>query len=181
VEVGKMRRANLLLCAVVLLILAACASGGDGSGEATRPEQETSPMAGILAGKIPVVGFQTCGRHVDSDEYAKGGSEVMRETFTCDTVMSDPRASGREVLHLETTWLEPEDVTGTWTGEATLTNDKGSWTGTTEGAVSDMWGNYNKGEVLYMGRGAYEGLTLHLLAAGTNERMLYAGWIEPSD
>ena len=142
-------------------------------------EDAASPETKEVAGRVPVVGTQTCERELESDVYAEDGSEVMRETFTCDTVMSDPRASGLEVLHLETTWLEPEDPTGTWTGEATLTNDDGSWTGTTEGAVGP-WENYNKGEVFYVGQGTYEGLTLRLLAAGNNVEMSYAGWIEES-
>lgn len=175
-----MRKAILFPCVVVLLVVPACATGDEGSGEATGRNQRASPMPEMLTGKIPVVGIQSCQRRLDSDEYAKDGSEVMLETFTCDTVMSDPRASGREVLHIETTWIEPEDVTGTWTGEGILTNDGGSWTGNTEGVVGP-WANYNKGEVFYVGQGAYESLTLHLLAAGTNERMWYAGWIEPSE
>jgi len=49
------------------------------------------------------------------------------------------------------------------------------------GRVHRGWENYNEGEVFYVEQGAYEGLTLHLLAAGTNEPMSYAGWIEPSE
>ena len=81
-------------------------------------EEGGSAAAGGLPGKTPVVGTETCQRAVDSDEVLDDGTEVMVETFTCDTVMSDPRGSGREVLHIETTLLEEDDVSfdgSSWT------------------------------------------------------------------
>jgi len=144
-------------------------------------EEGGSAAAGGLPGKTPVVGTETCQRAVDSDEVLDDGTEVMVETFTCDTVMSDPRGSGREVLHIETTLLEEDDVTSAWTGEGTITNDDGSWSGPVEGVVGYAVGVVNYGQVTYAGQGAYAGLTMHLLVAGTNERLAYAGWIEGPD
>lgn len=143
-------------------------------------EDGGSPEAGSLTSKTPVIGTDTCQRSVDSDEYLDDGTEVIRETFTCDTVMSDPRASGTEVLHLETTILDQDDVSSAWTGEGTITNDDGSWSGPVEGVVDFAGGIVNYGQVTYSGQGAYEGMTLHLLVAGSNEQLSYAGWIEES-
>ena len=151
-----------------------CSVVADGEEASREPEGSTD--------RTLVVGTQTCERNVDSDLYLEDGTEVMQETFTCDTDMSDPRASGREVLHIETTFLEPDDMTAAWTGDGTLTNDEGSWTTeTVEGVVDLEWANYNKGELVYVGQGAYEGLTLHLLVTGTNEQLTYVGWIERSE
>jgi hypothetical protein len=82
------------------------------------------------------------------------------------------------VLHIETTLLEQDDVSSAWTGEGTITNDEGSWTGNVEGVVDFDVGIVNYGQVTYAGQGAYEGMTLHLLVAGSNEQLSYAGWIE---
>ncbi|HEU4355520.1 MAG TPA: hypothetical protein VFT27_08020 [Actinomycetota bacterium] len=158
---------------VVALLLAAMALTGCG-GENASPEAEGH------AGKTPVIGTETCQRELNSDEYLDDGTEVMRETFTCDTVMSDPRASGTEVLHIETTFLEQDDVSSAWTGEGTITNDEGSWSGPVQGVVDFAEGVTNYGGVTYAGEGAYAGLTMHLLVLGTNEQLSYAGWIEES-
>jgi hypothetical protein len=81
-------------------------------------------------------------------------------------------------------------VGGVWTAEeATITNDEGVWRGTGEGIV-DLVGvsplaegirPFNYGEVRYEGEGAYEGLTMRLYIAGTNNEAAYAGWIEQND
>lgn len=71
-------------------------------------------------------------------------------------------------------------MSSAWTGEGTLTNDEGSWSGPVEGVVDLAEEITNYGQVTYTGGGAYAGLTMHLLVFGTNEQLSYAGWIEES-
>lgn len=172
-----MRRTIPIVCLVGLLVLSACGNGDEGASEAAGQEQAAPPMAEVLAGRVPVIGTETCQHAVDAEEVLDDGSEVIRETFTCDVEMSDPRASGTEVSQAETTIIEPDDVTVAWTGEGTVANDEGSWSGPSEGVYSTE-SAMNYGQVTYEGQGAYGGLIMHLLFAGINGQLSYSGWIE---
>lgn len=123
-----------------------------------------------------------------SDEMVDG-VDVVVERSVCTPEMSDPRVSGTEDLLVETRIADPT-VGGTWTTrQALLTNDQGTWTGTSQGLV-DLVGvlpfaeglvPYNYGEAHYVSEGAYEGLEYHYFISGSNEEAGVTGWITSSD
>ncbi len=137
---------------------------------------------------IVVVGTGLCEMTPVSDEMVDGVNVIV-ERFVCKPEMSDPRVSGTEDLLIETRLADPT-VGGTWTArQATLTNDQGTWSGTSQGLV-DLEGvlpfaeglvPYNYGEAHYVGEGAYDGLEYHYFISGSNGEAGVTGWITSSD
>jgi hypothetical protein len=110
-----------------------------------------------------------------SDTRLEGDTTVHVGTFECTLETEDPRATGQEIIEIETIL---SGSTGTWTGESTLTTEEGSWTGTANGVVSTAGaGNTNLGEVDYRGEGAYEGLEMTAYVHGSDQELSWAAWI----
>jgi hypothetical protein len=171
-----MRRTFVLIA--LALFMASCSSASD-----------TSPFQ-IPDDALVVAGTGRCEFQSLSESFDSDGVRVIEERFTCETNLSDPRGSGTEEYPVVVTRVNTPGVGGVWTAEeATITNDEGVWRGTGEGIV-DLVGvsplaegirPFNYGEVRYEGEGAYEGLTMRLYIAGTNNEAAYAGWIEQND
>lgn len=161
-----------------LLSMASCSSGAD------------SPALTIPGNAIAVTGTSDCVVVPLSDTFDSDGVEIIEERFTCETEMSDPRATGAEEYPVIITRIVTPGIGGLWTAEgATLTNSEGSWTATGRGTV-DLAGvsplaegtwPFNYGEVHYTGEGSYEGLTMRLYISGTNYNFALAGWIEEAN
>ena len=166
---------------LVLFLLPGCSDSDDdavppGLGESTPTDDATV-----------VVGSGRCGMTSVSDDVVDG-VEVIVEHFVCEVEASDPRVSGTEDLMVVTrlaTWT----LGGTWTVEdATLTNDGGTWRGSSQGVV-DLTGvhpfakaviPFNYGEAHYIGEGAYDGLEYHYYISGSNGTAGVTGWIQPA-
>ena len=162
----------LLFCVALSPALNGCA---DSSQSSVRLDDDTSPIYDSEI--VPVLGTQTCSFQTLPSGTADDGARVINELFTCNTLMSDPRVSGTEVLEIET--LEYEHHSGIWSAEGTISNDRGTWRGTGEGVLRKEGGSpYNYGEMIYTGEGEYTGLIYKYLVAGSNEELTISGWIE---
>ncbi|WP_156171803.1 hypothetical protein [Demequina rhizosphaerae] len=141
---------------------------------------------GFPTGAEVVMSTSTCTVLSRGNSVADDGTEVVTEEFECVPVASDPRVTGTESMTFVTTFAPGEgDLAGLCTGESTLTTDEGSWRGTAlcvvdaVGVLPQAEGErpFNDAEMTYVGEGAYEGLEYRYIAAGTNGRLAYAGWI----
>lgn len=134
-----------------------------------------------------VSGTFDCGVE-NGTETREGQFTIYRGTITCDVTMSDPRVSGREAGDITIVYLKDKRgklVIDKWWGTTTLTNDGGTWR-----SVSAWGSEYthagvlrSSGTTLYIGEGAYAGLTYRqLFAQGVPEADAYiaSGWIEPA-
>jgi hypothetical protein len=174
----------MLVALTVLSVVAvsACSTSNDSSFLNKHPFPD---------GVVAVTGTSECTVLPLSDTIGEDGVEVIEERFTCQTTMSDPRASGAEEYPLIVTRIaDPSNLlAGLWTADgATITNNNGVWRGYGFGVVDlvgvsslaeGVW-PFNYGEMHYSGEGAYEGLTLHLYISGTNYDFALAGWISES-
>ena len=114
---------------LVVLLLPACGNSVDQASP-----KETEPP--IPNGAVAVTGTSACTVETLSYTVGEDGMEVVEERFSCDTVMSDPRATGAEEYPLIVTHYATGDVAGLWTADgATLTNDDGVWKGSGFGVV----------------------------------------------
>jgi len=163
---------------LALLLVTSCSKEAD------------TPALTIPEGAVAVTGTSTCVVQPLSDSFDSAGVEVVEERFSCETEMSDPRASGAEEYPVIITRIVTPGVGGLWTAEgATLTNSEGTWRATGHGTV-DLVGvsplaegtwPFNYGEVHYTGEGDYDGLTMRLYITGTNYNFALAGWIAEAD
>lgn len=153
----------LMVLAVGIMVVSASACG-TGSPVATADSGATVAV---------VWGREDCVRIGGGFSSREGDTTVYPEQFECTVVTDDPRASGREVVDIESV---VHGSVGTWTGDATLTTDEGSWTGTTTGMFL-MPGPQNLGETIYRGEGPYEGLTMKVFVEGSNSEATWAAWI----
>jgi len=108
---------------------------------------------------------------------------VVFEHFSCVVTATDPRVSGQVEFDYITTVEPIGALVASFTGTGTLTNDGGTWRGTSKGALV-FWGGhyeidpYNYAESVLVGEGGYAGLTDHELSAGPNGSQICLGWIE---
>jgi hypothetical protein len=105
------------------------------------------------------------------------------EVYRCVTSMSDARVSGTEVVKLQVAPYGADASATALSGPATLSNDQGTWRGTSRGATvlndpSGVYVNYQRQE--YRGEGAFKGLRYVELVAGTDQELEVTGWIEPA-
>ncbi len=167
------------------LVLAACGSGAGtaspASGSATpgataTPEATAMPEA---SGQTLVSGSMACivnefdpeGSSYPTAEVLPSGVERQWFDLTCTFTMSDPRVSGTQPY--------------IYLGTLVLTTAGGTWKGLGMGA--DYLHEptlYTVGHTVYVGEGAYAGLTYTQMWArevrypGPNAPYLVSGWIE---
>jgi hypothetical protein len=185
------------------LVLAACGSGAKtaspASGSATpgataTPEATAMPEA---SGRTLVSGSMACivneldpeGSPYPTAEVLPSGVERQWFDLTCTFTMSDPRVSGTQpYIYLGTVVDVPDLPGGTilWDNvPLVLTTAGGTWKGLGMGA--DYLHEptlYTVGHTVYVGEGAYAGLTYTQMWArdvrypGPNAPYLVSGWIE---
>lgn len=177
--------------AALVLVLAGCgtSSGGGTTSQTPTGSSHTSASATTEVPGIVAYGGATyvSGRAVDFrlnegtvTTDADGSSHSRGGSFTYQLRSDDPRVVGL--------------VTGTWNsdrwgpeyngalvqwGEATLTNDKGSWVGRYAGVmatpIGDMISRW------WTGTGAYQGLTFFFWLQGDIFEATWHGLIYPGD
>jgi hypothetical protein len=119
-------------------------------------------------------------------ETFEGQVRITRATLRCSGTMSDPRVTGMAEGHITLVYTKvPGLEVNHWSADdMTLTTEGGRWRGTTSG--SDFWDEagalHNSGTGLYVGEGAYEGLSYRFFLAQSPdwEESILSGWIEPS-
>lgn len=119
--------------------------------------------------RVAVVGSQEC-------------TNTSGEVFRCVNSMSDARVSGTEVVKLRVAFTGADASAAAFSGPATLRNDKGTWRGTSRGAVvlTDPSGeNRNYARTEFRGEGAFAGLRYVEMVAGNDQTLEVTGWIEP--
>ena len=157
-----MRSRVMLLGLVGGLIVGSC-----GSGESNEALPEAAPFHAVPDDAVAVVGTATC------DPFWTGGLL----TVECVLDMSDPRVSGNEI-HPDTHFFAAGLDGRVWMAEeAVITNEEGTWRGSSQGA-EDLDG-IPAGEAHYVGEGAYEGLVFHyyFFHADLDEKAELRGWI----
>jgi hypothetical protein len=177
--------------AALALVLAGCGAGA-GGGTTTQTPTGSSHASASASGELPgIVAYggatYVSGRAVDfrlnegtvttdtdGSSHSRGGS------FTYQLRSDDPRVDGL----VTGTWnsdrwgVESNGALVQW-GEATLTNDKGSWVGAYAGVmatpIGDMISRW------WTGTGAYQGLTFFFWLQGDIFEATWHGLIYPGD
>jgi hypothetical protein len=134
---------------------------------AQSPEPSSDPMAPVhITGRYTFSGHQTVSPTVtveDGVTQYRGG-----ETWEgIGVASSDPRFAGRASFTFDRD-LYPGRFGAVW-GAGTITNEDGSWTGTSVGPIRPgdgiAWRTFDQ----FTGTGAYEGLTVMLIKENTGE------------
>lgn len=161
----------------------------EGRADRTRGDG-LAVLLGAVASVVALAGLAGCGggKNEAHGVVAVAGSQECtsfpNEVYRCVNSMSDARVSGTEEVKLRLEWSgggEPSAVA--FSGPATLSNDKGTWRGTSRGAyvLTDPSGeNRNYARTEYRGEGAYEGLRYVEMIAGNDQTLEVTGWIEPA-
>lgn len=169
---------RLLACLPILALLAACSAGGNSAS----PGATVTPSP-VIDEPALVYGTQTCGSP-SADSRTEGGNTIFLEHFRCTYAVNDPRLDGATMDGDFTTTFEPTGAAAArWEATVTITNDEGSWSGESRGALV-FWTTgpdsvVNYGRTTYTGSGAYEGLVYDELIAGNNTVLTVSGSIEP--
>jgi hypothetical protein len=154
-------RTTTLALAATLLV------GGSPGIHAQSPEPSADPLAPAhITGRYTYGGHQTVSPTVtveDGVTHYRGG-----ETWEGIGVSSsDPRFTGKASFTFDRD-LYPDRFGAVW-GTGVITNEAGSWTGTSVGAIRPgdgiAWRTWDQ----FTGSGAYEGLTIMLIKENTGE------------
>lgn len=171
---------------VAILMLSALLAGCTGGGPA--PPTATATESSPANARVLVSGTQDCSIDDDTTETTQGLVTTIVGTLRCTDVMSDPRVSGADVGTVTLVYADlPNLEIDRWSVEMTITTDGGVWHGT--GWGSEFWddagGLRTSGTILYIGEGAYEGLSYRVLIAQSPEweltHYIMSGWIQPAD
>jgi hypothetical protein len=163
--------------ALMVLVLGVVGCSGDAGASASGtppPPIVTASASPSPVAKTPVAGEEQC---TIVDAVYEGN--VDRERFACTERSSDPRVEGTWESWVVTT--ETGGGLGWWAAELMMSNSLGTWRGTASGMTRGMpTAPWNIGEIIWTGEGGHAGLIYHELFAGSNGRLVTAGWIESS-